>query len=881
MEEDKKKSLVFQAALAGLLHDVGKFAQRAGDQVSSEWSEGKTKADFGYQHALHTWHFANKYLPGSIRDRVRMLAAYHHRPHGDGLIVQLADHLSAGERRKGEEQDDSRREDHPKQLHPVFITLKADEQNHPNRGQDRFYFPLRPLELNRDTVFAAQEPIDGKKVWDEYNSLWDPFCTEAGQLKTLYEKSQDWEGYLEAMQALFSRYAWCVPAAYFKAIPDISLYDHSRMTAALAACLVGFPEDDLRRIAKNAETDEIEVALLVGGDISGVQDFIYTITNKGATSALRGRSFYLQLLTEAAARFVLRELGLPYTNLIYGGGGNFYILARATDKDRLNEVRQKLSRILYKHHQGDLYIAIEGIPLAAKDFMRPKDKNPDGTEKRHPLSEKWGELARQVAVVKNQRFAELSAEELKVLFAPQGHGGNEETQCVVCGREYTPGEQDTQDEKDKGKCAACLSYEDLGRDLRDAQYIAWRLRDHPKSVAPIQAGTRGGRWHEVLNHLGFNVWIKDNLVDVPKDASWVWAVSDKAFEDAYEAKTFPVLVRRLLVNVTPKLSEPYKTDDGQFFKAGDIKPFEKLAKDSHGITRLGIFRADVDNLGKLFAEGLGADATLSRIASLSFHISLFFEGWVGEIAKNFNEKRRKEDQERKAKAREEGKNDKDVPLYGDALYAIYSGGDDLFFVGSWDEVVEFAWQVNEDLHKYTGGHPGIHISGGMALVTEKYPLAKAARDAEKAEKAAKSLEWWDEEAVAAQKPNKKNVFTFLGQPLPWSEFKHARALKKRLEQLEDSKRTAVIRKLLMNYALYAKAEEDRRKKGKNRKSDGKPQTLYGPWNWRIVYLLRRTFGKESEKANPNEQTLITDFHTRPDMLEYTGVAARWAELEDR
>jgi hypothetical protein len=46
-------------------------------------------------------------------------------------------------------------------------------------------------------------------------------------------------------------------------------------------------------------------------------------------------------------------------------------------------------------------------------------------------------------------------------------------------------------------------------------------------------------------------------------------------------------------------------------------------------------------------------------------------------------------------------------------------------------------------------------------------------------------------------------------------------------------------------------------------------------------LLRRTFGKESEKANPNEQTLITDFHTRPDMLEYTGVAARWAELAIR
>jgi uncharacterized membrane protein len=40
---------------------------------------------------------------------------------------------------------------------------------------------------------------------------------------------------------------------------------------------------------------------------------------------------YLQLLTEATARYVLRRLNLPITNLIYSGGGNFYLLAGPTD----------------------------------------------------------------------------------------------------------------------------------------------------------------------------------------------------------------------------------------------------------------------------------------------------------------------------------------------------------------------------------------------------------------------------------------------------------------------------------------------------------------------------------------------------------------------
>ncbi len=853
MEEDERKSRVFQAALAGLLHDVGKFAQRGAEHGSLE---GKDAAQmYGRYHAMLTADFLNEILP--FGDDVRLPAANHHVPQSHlDWVVKTADVLSAGERADPPQGEDDRAAQ-PRQLLSMFCVVKADDVCWKDDKNQWRFFPLKKLALQEDVVFPGDK-IPDDQAWGIYEDLWMDFKKEAEALKSV----TDLELYLESMLALLQRYGWCMPSAYYRARPDVSLYDHSRMTAALAACLADFPEDDLRRIAQNAETDETPVALLVGGDISGVQDFIYTITNKGATSALRGRSFYLQLLTEAAARFVLRDLGLPYANLIYGGGGNFYLLARAADKARLPEIRQKLSRILYKHHQGDLYIALEGIPLAAKDFMRPKDKNADDTAKRHPLSEKWGELARQVAVVKNQRFAELEPGELQVLFEPQGHGGNEDEQCQVCGREHPRTKKIKKGSDDEGvrKCPACLSYEKLGEELRKAQFIGWNL-SAPAETQPLTGDEVSGTYEDVLRELGFSVEVGETWEKV-QAFSRVWALSDDAFEQAQAKAGGKALVRRLLVNVTPKLSEPYTSDDGEQFKAGDIKPFEKLAKDSQGITRLGVFRADVDNLGKLFAEGLGEDATLSRIASLSFHISLFFEGWVGQLA----ERRNKQN--------------------GDRLYAIYSGGDDLFFVGSWDEVVEFAWEVNEALKAYTGGHPGIHISGGMALVTEKYPLAKAAKDAEEAEKAAKGLTWWDEQG----NKRKKNVFAFLGQPLPWSEFKNARDLKKRLEKLEASKRTAVIRKLLMNYALYAKTEKDRREKGKNRKADGKPQTLYGPWNWRIVYLLRRTFGKETpENKETNEQRLINDFHVLPGeakqpdyaRLDWVGVAARWAELEDR
>ena len=732
----------------------------------------------------------------------------------------------------------------PEYLRPIFAAVRSDGRF---PVSEELRLSIGCLCLDKKLIFPREKP--------------------SGKAESMLEHVPDGvdapdELTIEALLASAQYYLWRVPFDDY-----VSLYDQSRMTAALAVVL---PDSKVHQIKNALQKDETDIALLIGGDISGVQDFIYTITNKGATSALRGRSFYLQLLTEAVARFVLRELGLPYTNLIYAGGGNFYILARAKDKDSLQKIRQKLGRILYKHHQGDLYVAVEGVLLRTRDFMRRPGR-------KHPLGEKWGELARALAVFKNRRFADLEESELRALFAPQGHGGNEDEQCQVCGREHpqTINVRNGSDDEGVRKCPACRSYEKLGEGLRKAQYIGWNLLAHPEDVEALKGEEFPAGYEESLKDLGFEVKVGEELKEV-QGFSRIWALSDAAFEQAQGKAVGKVLVRRLLVNVAPIISEDEilqlqdKVDDLPALNSKDpIKPFGALAYQSQGISRLGVFRADVDNLGKLFAEGLGEDATLSRIASLSFAISLFFEGWVGEIARQRNEQRKKKHPER-----------------GDALYAIYSGGDDLFFVGSWDEVVEFAWKVNEDLGKYTGNHPGIHVSGGMVLVPEKYPLAKAAQDAAQAESAAKGLVWWDEQG----EKHKKNVFSFLGQPLPWREFANACELKKRLLALDDSKRTAVIRKLLMNYALYAGAEKDRREKGKDKKPDGKPQTLYGPWNWRILYLLRRTFGKETlENEDSEEQRLIRDFHVLPSEeqhpnyahMDWVGIAARWAELESR
>ncbi len=385
----------FLAALAGLVHDIGKFAVRAGERGSRTWDD-QAKRDYGYYHALLTADFADRHVPEPWRAEVKNAAGNHHRPTSRrDWIVALADHLSAGER--ADATDDGQgapwpdRQDRlavrpgdrqPRQLLSIFCSLTADDGK---QAPGNVYWPLAPLCLDQKALFPGPA-WDDDQIWRGYGEMWRGFLSEARTLHVAHAPiGESLPTYLESFLLLMQRYTWCMPAAYYRNRPDVSLYDHSRMTAALAAVLAGGELSDARlESLAGASQDAVDpVALLVSGDISGVQDFIYTITARGATSALRGRSFYLQLLTEAVARYVLRELDLPITNLIYASGGNFYLLTRPGDQGRLTGIQRNVSRVLLAHHRGDLYVALASIPLLARDFFQGR------------ISRAWAELHRE------------------------------------------------------------------------------------------------------------------------------------------------------------------------------------------------------------------------------------------------------------------------------------------------------------------------------------------------------------------------------------------------------------------------------------------------------------------------------------------------------
>lgn len=70
--------------------------------------------------------------------------------------------------------------------------------------------------------------------------------------------------------------------------------------------------------------------LVIGGSLSHIQRFIYDTASKGALKNLRGRSFYLSLLTRAVCDALLHRLNLGQDSILYNSGGTFCIIAPTT-----------------------------------------------------------------------------------------------------------------------------------------------------------------------------------------------------------------------------------------------------------------------------------------------------------------------------------------------------------------------------------------------------------------------------------------------------------------------------------------------------------------------------------------------------------------------
>lgn len=835
---------VYLAALAGLLHDIGKFAQRAG-VGKYELTDKQTLNEVRYEHALFSDSFLREYVPERWRSSLSA-PRRHHNPQSDqDYQVQLADWLSAAER---EEEDED-------QHVPFLLSPFARLEGHSADG----YFPLERLDPTRKEAIFPRSGLteDWRRTYrEQYHDLWEEFVREC---KSLPQESLF--AYLESLYGLMQEFTWCIPSAYQGATPDVSLYDHGRTTAALAACLAADGHDatwcsEVLKALRGNRTDgpaAQEVCLLVGGDINGVQAFIYTISSGGAAKGLRARSFYLQLLTEAVARYLLDTLGLPSTNLLYAGGGGFQILAPTTSKRQLEAARAQVARQLLAMHSGALGLTIEWVPVSAAQF-----KN---------FQEVRKQLGARLAAAKRRPFATVRAEELaqQVGCALEfDKGGDLTSACQVCGA--------PEPREDTRKCLFCESLEELGSNLPRATHLL--VFSIPAGKAQPEQGRLGrvSSWREGLRRFGSDVYVvnRETLkqVKVPEDATLVriWHFDPRGA--ALDTSNHEALSRLQAIRSYRPFAQltPYRWNEET--KRPEIATFGHLAEESaRGVERWGVLRADVDNLGTLF-QSL---SSLSRTAAMSRALQVFFEGYLPTIGEEWNRFSAEYIPNRPSHNEEIWEKRK----LRDQLYVQYAGGDDIFVVGAWDALPEFALRLQERFAEYTCHNPHVSLSAGIALADAKFPLYQAARWAGDAEEDAKQFVRPD------NREKKKAAVTFLGQTLGWEYFtevhKWAHQLADWCEQGKAPR--SLIHLLLAIDAEWRRGWELRTQAKKNK--DRRPKFYFGRWMWQLVYYLTRAVEKKGEEVKTAISQIEADLLKQKgtgNTIEWIGLAARWAEL---
>lgn len=644
---------------------------------------------------------------------------------------------------------------------------------------------------------------------------------------------------------IFKKHGWCIPCSNQTA-PDISLFEQSRLAAAIAVCMY-----DYKQYTADFEADNTNEKryLLACADLAGIQSFIYNIGHKNALKALKGRSFYLQQMLVSIANDIIKQLELFEANIIYSSGGKFYLLLPNTPKakDTIKKLDHHINKQLLERYSGNLALLFDYLELSGEDLGKGK------------INKKWDELNTNLnKTVKNRKFANLIN---KSFFTPNIPSGNVElcynTSVELCTledlatseRSSSPTNPHYEEHQVNGKK---IYYDPPKKDTKNNDEVE-DTADHYICEEQYHAVILG----HALRRCDESVKGEVPILDI-----------NNISLDELKKGIYSTPSRKLKLN-----NDEFGNADGWQFYGGnwvintddEESTFEYWISNSTNIPYLAVLRMDVDNLGLIFKNGFknaegNSLATFSRLVQLSSMLDFFFSGYLNKL------------RDLHWLANKGVVNEETETRLADFMQIVYSGGDDLFIVGRWDIIPDVALWIHKEFTKFTGNNSSLTLSAGIALFGSKYPLFKVAKLAGEAESSAKKY-----------RNSTKNAISFLGNPVKWSDFEiMSKDLVKQWITDLDTKlmHRSLLRTMQELYQDFAKGKAILDLTDKYIEDN-----QYKPWRWHAAYKLQRDaqqYSKYRVQIEALKQYLFANtLQTQKEPLLILQTASLWADLLTR
>ncbi|NMA05951.1 MAG: type III-A CRISPR-associated protein Cas10/Csm1 [Acholeplasmataceae bacterium] len=683
---DKKKHNLI---IGSLLHDIGKVSFRA-----FNLQEIKSHSIAGYE-------WLNLINPNVFKlDNIGSMIKHHHRnkmpDFGKGMreddlafLTSIADHISAGSDRREKEDfnfdDIDFTESQTKvPLESIFSILEPKSEGyHGYAGKNLAYNP------------SIRYPEKDNKISDyDYNDV-------LSRLKELF-KNEELFTDSKNINSLVS-----IIKAHFKYLPsdtryqmrnDISLAEHSLTTAAFASALYDyFNEHGITNYYEQWSNEnklfKEKTFLFVSFDFSGIQKFVFDIPVEGALKNLRVRSFYLEMLAEIFVDSLLLDLELSRANVIYVGGGHGYLILPNTKKAKASykEHIEHFNNFFLNEFNYNLYLASSLVEVSPNDLISINNKG----EHTNSFKEVMSEIFKQTSESKASRF---NYDVLKKLNFTEKLEINRE--CSICGNSNK-----LKNVNDRFICEMCNSFLCFSDDLVDDENIIYlvseeKLKNKDYLLFPFKE-----------KHCYLSVVNKEEFKKMDKEKILFSYVKNDFI--AFSTQSTSIFVADYAV----------KDEKGRQLAINEI-----IALEEKGIKRISVMKLDVDSLGEVFKNKFPNKMyTISRMTSLSAHLSIYFKYYINELLKNLN------------------------------ITVIFSGGDDAFLIGTFKDILKFSKVIYESFKKYTLNK--ITFSAGIGLFQEKYPIYKISTYVEDLLLKAKSVE------------GKNSVSIFdTSQVFKWEEF---------------------------------------------------------------------------------------------------------------
>ena len=647
-------------------------------------------------------------------------------------IVYEADNIASGVERikydeEGEKIEVAGTEAMP--LNSIFNRLNVKK----NKIEKKF----KSLTYDRYNFNMPKEKIDNDKIENiEYLKVLERLRDDLTEMKEKNILTP------ENLNSVLEEKCIYFPSSSYADYPDVSYYDHVKLTAAVASCMYIYDAEkennEINYKDKYFKKDEREKLkfLFVSAEFTGIQNFIYTITSKIAMKSLRGRSFYLELFIEHIIDEILEALKLSRVNLVYSAGSQFYMLLPNIPETVkvLEEYKNIINDFLLKELGTSVYYEISYTGTSIEELGNGLSEK---IKKENKLKEI---LKRNFIETSKKKFNRYSQEQLEGIFDENSilneiHSDTKE--CVICKKTEKEDILIKNSQKESNGnlevCNSCKNYIKLGKDISKS----FHLQD--KRVFFVEE----------------NCSENNDKLKFPKYPKGFVEINFKSFQTVEEVEKESDKFYRFYSINTNYLGKGNSRNIkvGNYNvksknKENSLVEFEELVKKAKGIERLAVLRADIDNLGTLFRTGFEDKEYIntsgerepykfvrfSKTVVLSRYLSDFFKRVINLILERKSlivEKNElfKEYCNVITERIEEKKEERNIVL-------VYSGGDDIFAIGTWNDIIEFSVDLRIAFKEFSSDR--VTLSAGIGFFDENYPIFQMAQKTGELEKLAKS-----------------------------------------------------------------------------------------------------------------------------------------------